>query len=693
MLRNCDRFMHMRATLMMSAGAETGMGDSKQSNNRIEHPPASMGATIHFGVFALLLAVTLPVLLESFSPSGDPLDASWAWIMGYAFQHHLQWGKAVLFTYGPLGFLANSYFYPDHLLWSVSATAHLAAWFGFGLAFAYVLCRLAAKDKPKPRVPIAVALAWVLGASFVDLATQAAFIGVLLLVLAIAEERLGAAIVALILSGVLLAFGALIKSTALIISLFALLIYPAIWWYAGCGKKGMHVSLVPVLSFVATFCALWLISSQSLGHLPVYLRATWAIAHGYTPAMAIRGDHDQTLIALVTLTLFAVTVLAFLFTGRKRLAAQSLLLGVMGFWAWKEGFTRHDLGYVGHPMVFFGTALLIAAVGTALLSTERFPSATVLMYGAYLAAFLPALHGYPLSSLDPIERYEGFFDMIASHSNRALEQRRQTAAIQAQFNLSPKTLQVIGNAPVNVIPWSLMMAQGYRMRLIASPVFQSYSAYTPYLDRLNAQQIWMKGGAPRIIYTYVSIDGRYPAFDEPATFRALLACYRSLFPDSTYLVLGRTACARPRLGAVGTAREAAFGHWIAVPTRASYAKMAVRTTAIGRLADTLYKPDSVHVSFRLDDGSVKGPYRFVYPVASDGLFVKYFIGTQANAVRLFSGTTSVLHRITAIKLTTNPHTVEYANRFRIQFFSDILPHRYARRAPAPRLALHRERCC
>ena len=681
MLRNCKRLIHMRATLANSPGAGTGMGASKRSQNRLSHPARSLGATIHFGVFVLLLAVTVPVLLESFSPSGDPLDASWAWFMGYAFQHHLQWGKAVLFTYGPLGFLANPYFYSDHILWSVSATVRLASWFGFGLTFGYILCRLAENDKPSPRVTIAVAVAWVLGASFIDLATQAALIGMLLLVLAVVEQRLANAINALILSGTLFAFGSLIKSTALIISLFALLIYPALWCYAGCGRKRVHFSLIPLLSFVAAFCVLWLISSQSLGHLPAYLRGTWAIAHGYTPAMAIRGNHVQTLIALVILMLCSAIVLALLFTGRRRSAAQSLLLGVMGFWAWKEGFTRHDLGYVSHPMAFYGTALLIAAVGTALLCRERFVFGNVLIYGAYLAALLPVLHGYPLSSLDPIENYEGFFGMIASNSNRALEQQRQTAAIQAQFRLSAQALHTIGNAPVSVIPWSLMMAEGYHMRVAASPVFQSYSAYTPYLDRLNARQIWMKSSAPRIIYTYVSIDGRYPAFDEPATFRAMLTCYKALYPDSTYLILGRIPCARPRLGAVGTSREAAFGHWIAVPTQASYANIAVCTTTVGHLADILYKPEPVHVSFRLADGSVKGPYRFIYPVAPDGLFVKYFIGTQADAARLFSGTTSLLHRITAIKLTTNAQTMEYATQFRIQFFRNTPPHRFSRTVP------------
>lgn len=165
MLRDCDRFIHMRATLTMSAGAETGRGDSKRSNDRIEHPAASVGATIRFGVFALLLAVSLPGLLESFSSSGDPLDASWAWIMGYAFQHHLQWGKAVLFTYDPLGFLANPSVYSDHILWHVPATVRLASWFGFALTLGYTLCRLAENDKSSPRATIAVTVAQFLGPS------------------------------------------------------------------------------------------------------------------------------------------------------------------------------------------------------------------------------------------------------------------------------------------------------------------------------------------------------------------------------------------------------------------------------------------------------------------------------------------------------------------------------------------------
>ncbi len=654
---------------------------SKRSHNPLKHRASSLGATIHFGVFALLLAVTLPVLLESFSSSADPLDASWAWFMGYAVEHHLQWGKAVLFTYGPLGFLANPYFYSDHFLWSVSATARLASWLGFGLTFGYILCRLAANDRPLPRVTIAAALAWVLGASFLDLATQAAFIGMLLLVLAIAEERLAAAIVALILSGPLLAFGALIKSTALIISLFALLIYPILWCYAGCGNKRVHFSLLPVLSFIATFCVLWLVSAQSLGNLPAYLRGTWAIAHGYTPAMAISGNHAQTLIAFVILALFSAIVLALLSTGRKRLAAQSLLLGVMGFWAWKEGFTRHDLGYVGHPMAFYGTALLIAAVGTALMSIAQFRLATGLVYCAYLSAFVPALRGFPLSSLNPIGNYERFFALIVSKPNRAHEQRRQTAAIQAQFTLPSKALQAIGSAPVNVIPWSLMIAQGYHMRIVASPVFQSYSAYTPYLDRLNARQIWRDASAQKIIYTYSTIDGRYPAFDEPETFRAILSCFKTLYPGSAYLVLGRTACMRPHLNAVDAPRDADLGHWIAIPPGADYAKIAVRTTMIGHLANLLYKPASVRVSFRLADGTMKGPYRFIYPVAVDGLFVKYFIGTQAEAAQLFSAITSGLRRVAAIELTTNRHTADYTHRFRIQFFRATEPHQYPPSAP------------
>ena len=666
------------------------MRELKRSKDHGERPSQELGWTIHFGVFALMLAVTMPRLVRSFCPAWDKLDTSWAWMLGYSLQHHLQWGKSVLFTYGPLGFLSRAYFYSDHALWGLTATARLVSWFILGLGFACILRRLVPDCRPFARTTLPVAIGWIVGASFVHLAAQSTFLGVLLLALAMVEQSATGIMIASILSGSLLALGSLIKSTSLIISLFVLLVYPALWWYAGHRRDAPHRAFVPLLSFFITFCALWLISSQSLAHLPAYFSGTWAIASGYTPAMSIPGMPLQITSALIILSLLAAAPMGLLVGGRNVRLAQCLLLGVIAFWAWKEGFTRQDWGYFRHPMIFYGIALLIASAGTVLLSKENAWQLRLPVYAAYGLAFWFSMQGYPLGSVSyahVLDNYKDYLSLISSRSRRATVQRGQTTAIRREYKLTNAVLNDVGRESVDVIPWSLMMVQGYRMRLVASPVLQSYSAYTPYLDRMNAHQIWDGGSADKIIYSYHTIDRRYPAFDEPATFRAILTCYRTEYPGEVYSVLTHVACARPQLLATDNPEEGSLGRWIAVPRQASYADIDVRTTVIGHITNILYKPGLVWLYFKLSDGRIKGPYRFIYAVGGDGLFVKYFLGSQSQADLLFSAKTSALCRIDAIKVTTSPplstsplatdsaQSPSYAQHFEIRFLREAERHR------------------
>ena len=301
----------------------------------------------NYGIFAILLAFTMPWLMDSFSPTGDTLDVSWAWMLGYGLQHHLQWGQSILFTYGPLGFLTNPYFYPDHMLWGMAVLARMASWIIFGLGFALILSHFQSETKTFARFALPVVIAWLVGASLVDLATQSAFIGILLLVLALGDKNKKIVIISLLTAGILLAFGSLIKSTSLIIAILILFIYPILWWYAQRQKQKLALSLLPLLSFVISFFTLWALAGQDIVHLPAYLQGTWAIASGYTPAMSVHGEGLQTIAALIILFLFIIAAFVLLFKKEHTRLAQSLILGVMLFWAWKEGFTRHDPGFGG----------------------------------------------------------------------------------------------------------------------------------------------------------------------------------------------------------------------------------------------------------------------------------------------------------------------------------------------------------
>jgi len=631
----------------------------------------------YYGIFAILLAFTMPLLMESIAPTGDTLDGSWAWMLGYGLQQHLQWGKSIVFTYGPLGFLANPYFYPDHMLWGMAAIIRMASWITFGFGFALILSRIQPETKVFPRFALPVAIAWLIGAALVDLATQFAFIGILLLILSLGDKSKKITTISLLVAGIILAFGSLVKSTALIIAFFILCVYPLLWLYTKPQKQKLVLSLLPLLSFVISCCALWALAGQDIAHLPAYIQGTWAIASGYTPAMSIHGNGLQTAAALIILFLFIVATFMLLFKKERTRLAQSLILGVMVFWAWKEGFTRHDPGFGGHAMAFFGTALLVAAVGLVLFSEKSQRSIVINVAGIYLLALTFALlPGASAFSANEIDNYSNFASLISSKAHRETQQHVETSAIASQFNLNQALLSAVKNHSVNIIPWNLMMAQGYHMDLVASPVFQAYSVYTPYLDHLNARQIWEGKSADKVIYTFASIDGRYPIFDEPATFRALLTCYKTQYAGNPYSVLTRIQCVKPEFNTVDLITSGLFNKWVTVPVHSSYVNLGVRTTIVGHLINILYKPNQVHILLRLSDGSIKGPYRFIYPLGDDGLFVKYFINGQQDANRLFAKNATGLQRIAAFKLITANHSLDYSKGFDIRFFKTTTPYRW-----------------
>src|SRR4030081_1660244 len=67
-----------------------------------------------------LIAILLAQDLVLYPQGLANLDISWKWSLNYATQHHLQWGDAYIFTYGPLGYLDTPMYYGSYRLWFVS---------------------------------------------------------------------------------------------------------------------------------------------------------------------------------------------------------------------------------------------------------------------------------------------------------------------------------------------------------------------------------------------------------------------------------------------------------------------------------------------------------------------------------------------------------------------------------------------
>lgn len=141
-------------------------------------------------------------------------------------------------------------------------------------------------------------------------------------------------------------------------------------------------------------------------------------------------------------------------------------------------------------------------------------------------------------------------------------------------------------------------------------MLQSYSAYTPTLDKLDAEALASKRAPERILLSSGgSIDGRVLSFDEGMTSRGLLCRYEPMRATSTFVVLGRSAdrCSRSvPLSAV----RADWGQAVPVPSPGPGSLVYVRIGGVEvggleKLRSLLFKPNNREVVL---DGT---PHRLV----------------------------------------------------------------------------------
>jgi hypothetical protein len=275
--------------------------------------------------------------------------------------------------------------------------------------------------------------------------------------------------------------------------------------------------------FYVSYCLFLIVtvwySSPSLAD---YLKGCLEISEGYSSAMSIVGSNWELGFAVSELIL--VSILLILLAREGNLGWALVLAFVLAL-AFKHGFVRHDL----HAAGFIRFTPIIVWLCWEKLKTVRFQKISHFAHGyvlilafAYLTvnlgvfiphvqALTPARVGAQLSSLLNLKAFQTRLNEIS-------------AADLAQIKLPEKALRLVGKKPIDIVPWEVLLAEANQLNWKPRPVFQSYSAYTRFLDSANYKSL---SSAPRdyIFYNFASIDGRHPFFDEPETFFHSLCNY------------------------------------------------------------------------------------------------------------------------------------------------------------------------
>lgn len=583
---------------------------------------------------AALGAVILCLRDPGFPSAG--LDASWLLSTDYAVRTGAVFGRDYVFTYGPYFRLAAPLFDPDR--------------FGLVLVYDVVIAGLLCAPALMRR----------------SLGGVLAVVATLLLVEPQADSLIMAALLAVFLAGLMKRnpWTCLLVALCgpLVLSKLSLLLVMAPLMLLA---DAMHAVRRRPPVFTVTLLASVLLSlaaaGQPLSALPDLARNSLSIILGYGHAMQIAGPAGEILAVLgLSALLLALSAAALAVQrGEQPFASQSSLAGLLApaaalagliwtlFVGFKAGFVRQD----GHPVITFELIVLGAAVmwgfASAPLREWRLRPAvlpllaaiaSVTVGGAYVARcytlspdqppLVTAAKALKGTLVRTPKRLYIAADWLRGTRWARMEATRK-AALASLVRPFPDTVK----GTVDVIPHDLAEVIASGLDYHPRPVIQSYSAYTPALQRLDMAHFAGPSAPDTLLVKLEGIDNRLPAFDLGPSLPIIAARYDAVGTDTLGLILRKRQT--PRAVSQRPLGEAALpiNQWIDAPRSAGVvmAQFDVAPTLAGEIVGFVFRDPRLMIHLRSASGATR-TYRFIPGMARIGVAVSPLVSAGGLGV-------------------------------------------------------------
>jgi hypothetical protein len=333
-------------------------------------------------------------------------------------------------------------------------------------------------------------------------------------------------------------------------------------------------AIVVGAGFVVTAGALWLVTGQHLSDVGTFVTGTLEIIRGYSSGARIDYGYDERQydypFAIVLFLLAGAA--AWLSAGRlpwPRRIAVALITALVVFTTAKGGFVSHE---IFHMAVFYATLL-------GVLIAFPLPERPAIRWGG-LAAIVAAaamgfsthFPGFPRNDLpdypmiDPIANVANGAETVYTLATGRLEdeiaERREL--LIDRYAVGAEQLAALEGRSVHLDPSETAAVWAHELDWDPLPIFQPYIAWTPELDRRNAEALAAPDGPERILRQNLDALGRFPAWESPAAMLAMLCNFEAISSSPNWQVLARVPdrCGEPRpLETV----EATFGDPVPIP--------------------------------------------------------------------------------------------------------------------------------
>jgi hypothetical protein len=621
--------------------------------------------TIVAGVCGLLMLV--PWQTESTRMQMGYLDFSWVWALSDAFAHGRVFGRDLVFTAGPLGFLGPRAYIPatGSLLW--------IGWSAIAVIWSSLLWRQLARSVANPVLRVVLFIWMVLCAT---LSSDAFFLAIPILAGAIAIARAdddGApptldlvAISALLATAALVKFSYLVAGTATIGLLSVWDVTRRKWPIAG-------------ITYLLGMLLFWIACRQPLGALPDFFRTSLQIAGGYTSAMSLTSGDRRSLYGVILTMVVGLTVAAWIAVKRRSVGFGIVTIIWLGIWLLvaKASLVRFDPGHDIIAPLWATSTLPVVWAAMLMLDAGLATSAImILLILASAGSSELALRnwGRPGLASSAIGAPRRALRALAAIANprRALGRERATFDAMRRGEVARTPLpQLIGSVDAYPSDVSALLSHGFTYQ--PRPVLQSYAAYTPPLAELNAA--FLRGGtAPEnLLFDIATIDTRLASMEDGSSWMEIWRRYSLAADTGGFLWLRRRATpiavADPQALPGITATIGAPFRLPDVACGGVMASIDLRPTLYYRVRTLLWKAPELVVRFSPGDRE----YRVEHMLLGVPFLLSPTIESREHFAEFMqTGATTAKNSrpVSAALRVLSPHPERYfASVFSVRFFS------------------------
>lgn len=558
------------------------------------------------------------------------LDSAWQMALGRFFVDGRQFGTEVVFTYGPLGWTMGNMYWGGQ--WGALVAWHAA----FSLTVAALITWNALR-LPLLRRVVFLLFFIALGLRHEDIQQQIAIALAGFELIRRADRPWQRASLAFL---ALMAVLSLVKFTNLVLAVVLVGLASA--------RPLLHRQWRAALPVPAWFTGMlllgWLLCGQNPLNLPAYLLNSWEISSGYQDAMGWSCPSLQLYHGLAVVAVVATYLIVNALTDRDRSRGLILSAGAAAylFLNWKHGFIRAD----GHQLVFY-FAVLALVVGAPRLFEDD-PRARWFKQGLLLLAAGLALRGAELATPGLAgSAFATLKERMQRHVELALHPRtlrakydQTLAAVRQQVPL-PLTHQVVGDRSLDIIGFEQDVVTVNRFNHTPRPVFQSYSAYTPRLARLN-REFFESAQAPEfVLFKLQTIDGRLETMDDSLVIDLLPQRYRYLFTERGFSLWQRKPDPGAPLASPSPVRTvtARLGETIGLADLRDHrvwVRIEYRLNLLGRLRRLLFKPPVVRLLATEESGATAN-LRLPGRLGETGFLINPLIRDTSEFLRAANG--------------------------------------------------------